>query len=100
MPHPIQFIKGIIFQLCNIYAGEFCIACNTPLACFIVGKFQFSQETQWWFDLVNFIIELQHEISNNVVCAPSKDSDQSAHTHSLIRAFASSLNILTVKLLT
>ena len=33
--------------------------------------------------------ELCHEISNNVVCAPSKASDQPAHTRSLIRACAS-----------
>ena len=38
--------------------------------------------------------EPQHEISNNVVCAPSKGSDQTAHTRSLIRAIASRLNIL------
>ena len=31
--------------------------------------------------------ELWREISNNVVCATSKVSDQPAHTHSLIRAF-------------
>ena len=36
----------------------------------------------------------RHEISNNVVCATSKASDQPAHTRSLIRAFASRLNIL------
>ena len=36
----------------------------------------------------------QLEISNNVVCASSKASDQPAHTCSLIRAFASRLNIL------
>ena len=41
-----------------------------------------------------------HEISNNVVCATSKASDQPAHTRSLIRAFASRLSILIVKLLT
>ena len=35
-----------------------------------------------------------HEISNNVVCATSKASDQPAHTRSLIKAFASRLNIL------
>ena len=35
-----------------------------------------------------------HEISNNVVCATSKALDQSAHTRSLIRAFASRLIIL------
>ena len=38
--------------------------------------------------------EPQHEISNNVVCATSKGSDQPAHMGSLIRAFASRLNIL------
>ena len=35
-----------------------------------------------------------HGISNNVVCATRKASDQPAHTRSLIRAFASRLNIL------
>ena len=35
----------------------------------------------------------QPEISNNVVCATSRASDQPVHTHSLIRAFASRLNI-------
>ena len=34
------------------------------------------------------------EISNNVVCATSKASDQPAHTRSLIRAFASRLSVL------
>ena len=43
---------------------------------------------------LHHIIEPVHEISNNVVCATSKASDQPAHTHSLIRAFASSLSIL------
>ena len=38
--------------------------------------------------------EPQHEISNNVVCAAKKASDQPAHTCSLIRALASRLNIL------
>ena len=35
-----------------------------------------------------------HEISNNVVCATSKASDQPVHKRSLIRAFAIRLNIL------
>ena len=39
-------------------------------------------------------LEPWHGISNNVVCATSKASDQPAHTRSLIRAFASRLNIL------
>ena len=33
-----------------------------------------------------------HEISNNVVCATNKASDQPAHMRSLIRAFASRLS--------
>ena len=37
---------------------------------------------------------LKSEISNNVVCATSKASDQPAHTRSLIRAFAGHLIIL------
>ena len=39
-------------------------------------------------------LEPRHEISNNMVCATSKGSDQPAHTRSLIKAFASRLNIL------
>ena len=35
-----------------------------------------------------------HEFSNNVVCATNEGSDQPAHTRSLVRAFASRLNIL------
>ena len=38
--------------------------------------------------------EPQHDISNNVVCANSKGSDQPVHMRSLIKAFASRLNIL------
>ena len=41
-----------------------------------------------------FIYEPQHGISKNVVYATSKGSDQPAHTRSLIRAFASCLNVL------
>ena len=40
--------------------------------------------------------EPPHEISNNVVCATSKASDQPAHMRSLIRAFASRFPILRV----
>ena len=45
------------------------------------------------------IHESQHEISNNVVCATSKGSDQPAHVRSLIRAYASHLNSMSDKLL-
>ena len=43
---------------------------------------------------VLIIIEPRHEIFNNVVCATSKASDQTAHMRSLIRAFTSRLSIL------
>ena len=43
---------------------------------------------------VIIVFEPVHEISNNVVCATSKASDQPAHMRSLIRAFASPLSIL------
>ena len=36
----------------------------------------------------------KYEISNNVVCASTKGSDQSAHLRSLIRAFASRLKTI------
>ena len=43
---------------------------------------------------ITFTYEPQHEFSNNVVCATRKASDWPAHMRSLIRAFASRLNIL------
>ena len=43
-----------------------------------------------------FLIEPLHEIFNNVVCANSTGLDQPVHMRSLIRAFASCLNILLV----
>ena len=42
------------------------------------------------------LFESVHEISNNVVGAISKASDQPAHMRSLIRAFACRLSILGV----
>ena len=42
----------------------------------------------------HFLNKPVNEISNNVVCATSKGSDQPAHTRSLIRAFASRLGML------
>ena len=42
------------------------------------------------------ITEPWHEISNNVVCATSKASDQPVRMHSLIRACSCRLNILWV----
>ena len=41
-----------------------------------------------------FLNEPRYEISNNVLCATSKASNQPSHTRSLISAFVSGLNIL------
>ena len=47
-----------------------------------------------YFQVLSYVSnEPVHEISNNVVCATSKASDQPAYMRSLIRAFASRLNI-------
>ena len=43
---------------------------------------------------IDCLSEPPHEISNNVVCATSKGSDQPAHMCSLIRSFAGCLIIL------
>ena len=48
----------------------------------------------FYLTINSITIEPVHEISNNVVCATRKASDQPAQTHSLIRAFASGLSIL------
>ena len=52
-----------------------------------------SERCVFW---VPTVYEPRNKISNNVVCGTSKGSDQAAHLRSLIRAFASSLNILRV----
>ena len=45
--------------------------------------------------------EPRHEISNKVICATRKDSDQAAHMRSLVKAISCHLNYsMTVKLLT
>ena len=62
---------------------------------FIHFIFSFVSFDTFWFRWKTWIIyEPVHEISNNVVCATSKASNQPAHTRSLIRAFASRLSIL------
>ena len=69
------------------------------LSCFhkkSLNTFFFSDFCNVWSRLMNINnhIEPVHEISNNVVCATSKASDQPAHMRSLNRAFASGLSIL------
>ena len=68
-------------------------------------KWKFAFYFSTWSSLLSIIVvfyrkgnenEPWHEISNNVVCATSKASDQPAHTRSLTRGFPSCLNILWV----
>ena len=58
----------------------------------MVHVFRFARECLKFIDFNNrtLLSEPRHEISNNVVCATSKASDQPAHTRKLI----SRLNIL------
>ena len=48
----------------------------------------------WYNYYLDNTFEPVHEISNNVVCATSKASDQPAPKRSLIRVFACLSNIL------
>ena len=58
-----------------------------------VSRYSFSVKKKKIYEQV-CLCEPVHEISNNVVCATSKASDQPAHMRSLIRAFACRMNIL------
>ena len=62
---------------------------NIVLACSLCRSYM----ELGWLHPVNIQNEPVHEISNNVVCATIKASDQPAHRRSLIRAFASRLSI-------
>ena len=67
---------------------------NTP-PCLKIIKYALNLRVK--IVLLKFIAyknEPVHEISNNVLRATRKASDQPAHTRSLIRAFASRLSIL------
>ena len=63
-----------------------------------LNVFTLSQWENFRWGLIYFdqFIRLEpvHEISNDLVCATNKGSDQPAHMRSLIRAFASRLSIL------
>ena len=60
----------------------------------ILKKISRRQKSMQNYPVGKEITELGLEISNNVVCATSKASDQPVHMRGLIRAFASCLNIL------
>ena len=71
----------------------FPIPFNRQPVCKLICNTRLSFRKKTWSSL-SIYNEPVHEISNNVVCATSKASDQPAHMHSLIRAFASRLSIL------
>ena len=72
----------------------------SPIVLISVFVWQLVMVWNWFEFVVRFRIgknmlsryEPRHEISNNVVYATSKASDQPAHKRRLIRAFASHLN--------
>ena len=68
-----------IRSICAIFQG-YCVCANI-LYDFVYGFVQITNKPR-------------HEISNNMVCATTKGSGQPAHTRSLIRVFASRLNML------
>ena len=67
---------------------------DKPFNCATCSKLSARCLTIQRFKNILVTYEPRHEISNNVVYATSKASDQPAHMHSLIRAFASRSNIL------
>ena len=80
--------KGTFHEIDNVYQATCSNAVN------IRGNFYTMPLGDITINNVFISNEPVHEISNNVVCATSKASDQPAHTRSLIRAFASRLSIL------
>ena len=68
---------------------------GNPLACTLANSKDTDEHHKKLFYWLLILCEPVHEISNNVVCATSKASDQPAHMRSLIRAFASRLEFLS-----
>ena len=76
----------VMFLLCFCHLPTWCLGSGVILDC-IDSLYSPSS-------LLPIIFEPVHKISNNVVCATSKASDQPAHMRSLIRAYARRLSIL------
>ena len=84
-----------VYQKMSCYFTFFKISCiSVHEPCFHPSNSAaFGHKPQLW-DRPTQIPKPVHEISNNVVCATSKSSDQPVHMRSLINAFASRLSIL------
>ena len=87
----------VVFSYKNIYISVILIAVFFSVSFNCKHFIIISNFIQFFFHpyhaSARFIDEQWHEISNNMVCATSKGSDQPAHMRSLIRTFASCLNI-------
>ena len=81
LPRRHFFVDAFWIYVSRLSCLLYCLVCS-------------SQRVMFSCVFVTFPYERRHEISNNVVCATSKASDQPAHTRSLTRAFASRVNIL------
>ena len=94
---------------CNIVGSAQCEFCSMEIETVSHLFWECAHVQQFWTSVSDLLrvcdsninitvktitFEPVHKISNNVVCATSKSSDQPAHTRSLIRAFASRLGIL------
>ena len=90
--------KKIKFLFCSAMAQYYIFSCFITI---LIAYKLYTSAHCCWIKEVFFIYQLyinkyepRHKISNNVVCAASKASDQPGHMPCLIRAFASRLNIL------
>ena len=89
-PPPTHTHTFVSNHLVKFFVKKTC-SLKKKMRVLVMTGIRFLQSKQSMFQL---LIKPVHEISNNVVCATSKASDQPAHTRSLIRAFASRLSIL------
>ena len=89
--HAIEFEVIAVMQIKHFVVSDRYFNTDWQFEMFKRGK---GNRHERLFQCVPTTYEPRHEISNNVVCATSKGSDQPAHMCSLIRAFASGLNIL------
>ena len=85
MSQPNSFIKSESHCMESHYCLNYESSKGVPyksillLKCYLYFIYQTSHK-----DSLSYIYEQQHEISNNLVCATSKGSDQPVHTRRLI----------------
>ena len=90
----VCLIRPVIFLVYILFRFVSQKQCNQQLLIIEAADMDLFYNCQSKHTQTESIYEPVHEISNNLVCATSKGSDQPAHTRRLIRAFACRLNIL------